>query len=82
MQDIGNALENMEMALCKWSYNSFGSVHGELKKLYTRLENIRSQNLYSGPTKEERYLLKCMSELLAREEVMMRHRVQWLKEDD
>jgi hypothetical protein len=84
MQDIGNALENIQMALRNWSYNSFGSVRGELKWLRARLEKIRGRSLYSGPTREERDVLKRMSELLAREEVMMRQRsrVQWLKDGD
>jgi hypothetical protein len=50
----------------------------------SRLEKIRAESLNSGPTKEECDLMKRISDLLAREETMMkqRSRVQWLKEGD
>jgi hypothetical protein len=49
-----------------------------------KLESIRQESLLSGPTREECDLMKKLSDLLAREESMMkqRSRIQWLKEGD
>lgn len=49
-----------------------------------RLDNLRSSSLWSGPTKEEKELMKNISELLTREEAMARQRsrMTWLAEGD
>jgi hypothetical protein len=49
-----------------------------------KLEKARANSLRSGPTKEECELMKKISDLLAREEAMMkqRSRIQWLAEGD
>lgn len=82
--DAVNSLQAIQGSLQKWSHEVFGSVRGQLKKLRARLEEVRSMNWRSGTTIEEKVLLKRISELLAREEVMMRQlsRVQWLMEGD
>jgi hypothetical protein len=78
------SLRAMQGSLQKWSFEVFGSVRGQLKQLRSQLEDVRNSNWQEGITREEKDLLKCISELLAREEVMMRQRsrIQWLKEGD
>jgi hypothetical protein len=59
-------------------------VKKQLKVMRGKSESIRQESLLSGPTREECDLMKKLSELLAREESMMKHRsrIQWLKEGD
>jgi hypothetical protein len=67
-----------------WAHNSFGSVKKELQRLRAKLESVRRASMHSGPTAREKQLMKRISELLSREEIMMkqRSRMDWLKEGD
>ena len=59
-------------------------MHNQLKTMRTRLENLRANSLWQGPSTEEKYLVKKISELLAREEMMAKQhsRVNCLREGD
>lgn len=53
-------------------------------QLRAELERVRGQSIGTGPSSEERRLMKQISELLSREEVMekQRSRIEWLGEGD
>ena len=55
-----------------------------MRALREKLERLRSNSLRSGPTQEECDTMKRLSEILSREEAMMRQRsrIQWLREGD
>jgi hypothetical protein len=82
--ELNDELGRMQRSLQTWSKQEFGSVKKQLKMMRERLECIRADSLRSGPTREECDLMKKISDLLAREESMMkqRSRVQWLAEGD
>lgn len=77
-------LGNVSSSLSTWAQTTFGSVRKELQRLRTELENVRRNSLHSGPSVREKQLMSRMSELLSREEIMMkqRSRIDWLKEGD
>jgi uncharacterized coiled-coil protein SlyX len=66
-----------------WSKNEFGSVKKQLRSLRDKLERVRESSLRSGPSREEELINK-ISEVLSRQEIMVkqRSRVLWLKEGD
>jgi exonuclease VII large subunit len=84
LEDFHSSLGQMQKTLQDWSREEFGSAKQQLRTMRSRLEKIRAESLNSGPTKEECDLMKRISDLLAREETMMkqRSRVQCLKEGD
>ena len=63
---------------------SFFSELGVLSFWVRELETVRQLTMSSGPTSRERQLMSCISELLAREEIMekQRSRITWLKDGD
>ena len=63
-------LNGMKDVLKAWERDQFGSVRGELRLLRKRLEVVRRGSLGSGPSREERAIMRRLSEILAREEVM------------
>lgn len=81
---VYEALNGVRQSLQKWSREEFGSVQKQLKEMRGRLESMRAGSLRTGPSTAERELVKRISELLAREEVLtkQRSRVLWLKEGD
>lgn len=81
---VADSLNIVRSKLKTWSREEFGSVNKQLKEMRQRLENIRFNSLWSGPTREEKGLMNRISELMAREEAMakQRSRIQWLAEGD
>lgn len=71
-------------SLSFWDHNTSGSVRKKLVQLRSDLESIRSQSIGVGPSREERSLMKEISKLLSREELMEKQwsRVDWLHEGD
>jgi hypothetical protein len=54
-------LKEVSADLKKWSYNTFGSVQKEIKKLRAALEDAKTQALFSGPHRRLGILKKdCM----------------------
>jgi hypothetical protein len=51
-----------------------GSVKKKLKSMRGKLDDLRSTSVRSGPTREECDLMNKISDLLAREEAMMKQR--------
>ena len=84
MVSVHYALGGVRNKLKKWSMDEFGSVKRQLKIMRQRLEKLRANTLYTGPTGEERKLMRRISELLSREEMMskQRSRADWLKDGD
>jgi hypothetical protein len=84
LRGVQTSLRNMQSSLQLWDKEVFGSVRNNLKKLQFQLEAVRRRNWRSGPSREEQALLGRISELLAREEVMLRQRsrIQWLAAGD
>lgn len=79
LHDVRCNVKHLHNSLHDWN-----SVKRELKCLHHRLEGIRKKSIFSGPTKEEKEVMRRISELLAREEATERQglRVQWLGEGD
>jgi hypothetical protein len=84
LQEVYDALGCVRQRLKRWSVSEFGSVKKQLKTLRGRLEVVRSQSLRGGPSKEEKTLMAKISELLSKEEILLRQRsrAQWLAEGD
>jgi hypothetical protein len=84
LAEVTDELGRMQHSLTAWSWNEFGSVKKQLKSLRGKLDDLRATSIRSGPTREECDLVKKISNLLAREEAMMkqRSRIQWLQEGD
>ncbi|XP_044342365.1 uncharacterized protein [Triticum aestivum] len=84
LQDLMKSLSFMKESLQRWSFQTFGSVRGQLAQLRSQLEEVRRRSWQTGPSLVERSLMGQISELLAREEIMMRQqsRVGWLFEGD
>ncbi|KAM0920436.1 hypothetical protein ACQ4PT_007528 [Festuca glaucescens] len=80
LKGVGDWLRKLQNSLQEWEKNCFGSVRGRLENSRTQLARIRERNMHSGTTKEEKELLKRISELMARGEVLLKQcsRVQWL----
>ena len=70
MASVHGALGGVRNKLKKWSMDEFGSVKRQLKIMRQRLEKLCANTLYTGPTGEERKLMRRISELLSREEMM------------
>jgi hypothetical protein len=71
-KSVESSLLNMQRSLRQWSCDVFGYVRGKLKKLRKELEEVCKKSWHGGISREENDLLKKISELLAREEIMMR----------
>jgi hypothetical protein len=82
--DIMDKLGNVQRNLSSWEQTEFGSVRKELHKLNTRLDDERKKNLFVGPAQEEQQIMNRLAEILAREEIMEKHRarVDWLQAGD
>ena len=84
MSQLANRLGELGRSLSDWDHTTFGSVRKNLAKLRKDLERIRGQSLGTGPSRDERRVMKQISEMLSREEEMekQRSRVEWLREGD
>ena len=67
---LAGHLGEFSRSLSDWDCTTFGSVRKTLAQLRKDLERIRGQSIGAGPPNEERHLMKQISELLSREEVM------------
>ena len=67
---LAGHLGELSRSLSDWDCTTFGSVRKTLAQLRKDLERIRGQSIGAGPPNEERHLMKQISELLSREEVM------------
>lgn len=83
LENLAQHLGTLGRSLGDWDH-VFGSVHKKLAQLHRELERVRGQSIGSEPSGEERRLMKEISELLSREEMMkkQRSRIDWLKEGD
>jgi hypothetical protein len=81
---VTDHLDDLGWSLAEWDHTTFGSVHKNLAHLRKELERVRGQSLGTRPSSEEGRLMKQISKMLSREEVMekQRSRVDWLKEGD
>jgi len=81
---VTDHLGRLGRCLSDWDRNTFGSVRKTLVQLRAELERVRGQSIGTGPSSEERRLMKQILELLSREEVMekQRSRIEWLGEGD
>jgi hypothetical protein len=62
----------MSADMKRWSFETFGSVRGEIKSLRTKLEEAKLQELGSGSSLEVRTIEKRLHELYKREEILYR----------
>jgi hypothetical protein len=79
-----NRLQDVSGQLKRWSFESFGSVQKEIKRLKTQLAEAKINALVSDSIQEVRALERQLHELFEREEVMYRQRSrqEWLKAGD
>lgn len=84
LTNLASSLNQVGSSLLAWDHTTFGSVRKKLIQLRKELEFVRGQSIGAGPSREERRLMKELSELLSREEEMekQRSRVEWLREGD
>ena len=82
LQEVSDALGGVRDRLRSWSREEFGFVKKQLKSMRQRLEYLRENSLWQGPTTEERRLVSTISKLLAREETKDKQHpgVTWLAE--
>ena len=68
----------------KWSYDTFGSVRQELKKLRAELEEAKSRAITSNSSLEVREVERKLHDMYDKEETMYRQRsrIEWLKAGD
>jgi hypothetical protein len=68
----------------KWSFESFGSVRAEIKRLRSQLDSARSATMLLGTSQEVRELEKQLHDVFEKEEIMYRQRSrqEWLKAGD
>jgi hypothetical protein len=77
-------LRGVSAQMKRWSFEVFGSVRQQIKKLRASLDEARMNSLDSGSMEEVRRLEKQLHEVYEREEIMykQRSRQEWLKEGD
>ncbi|KAE8785959.1 hypothetical protein D1007_40298 [Hordeum vulgare] len=82
--EIRDKLQLMVAMLSGWGSTTFGSVRMELRKLRSRLGELREDPYRTSPSREEIKVEDRIVELRFREEVMWRQRarIQWLLEGD
>jgi len=82
--EMQTRLGSVQGKLQVWERDVFGSVKKNLAALRHELEVERGLSIGAGPSRKEKHLMACISELLSREEVMekQRARMEWLKEGD
>lgn len=74
LENLARDLGVLGSSLSAWDQSTFGSVRKKLAQLRKELEWVWGQNIGSGPTRGERCLMKEISELLSREEMMEKQR--------
>jgi hypothetical protein len=81
---LWSRLRDMSADMKKWSFETFGSVRGEIKSLRSKLEEAKMQEWGSGSSLEVRDIENKLHELFEREEIMYRQRSRqdWLKAGD
>ena len=84
LTEVHAALGQLRIDLVQWSRDEFGSVKKQLRALREKLETVRADSIGAGPSREERDLMREISEILSREETMVkqRSRVLWLAEGE
>jgi hypothetical protein len=82
LSGLQTALGQVQANLSKWCREEFGSVNKQLKVMREKLEILRSVSISTGPSRAEKELMNKISELLSREDIMMRKRSRalWLSE--
>jgi hypothetical protein len=68
----------------RWSFETFGSMKAEIKRLRAQLDEARSAALLNGTSLEVRDLEKKLHDLFEKEEIMykQRSRQDWLRAGD
>lgn len=74
LSQLQEMLGRMQISFQNWERDVFGSVKQELASLRRELEDVRGRSIYAGPSNRERQIMRRISELLAREEIMEKQR--------
>jgi hypothetical protein len=72
LRNLASSLGQVGSSVSVWDQATFGSVRKKLVQLRKELEFVRGQSIGTGPSREERHLMKDISEPLSREKVMER----------
>ena len=84
LQGIASALGTLQTTLEPWSLKEFGCLARTVRQLQQRLNRVRCQAIGTGPSDEEKSIVKKLKEALHQEEIWTRQRsrVLWLREGD
>jgi hypothetical protein len=84
VQGVWERLKEVSSNMQRWSYESFGSVQKEIKRLRAALVDAKAQALVSNSLVEVKTIEAQLHELFTREEIMYRQRSrqEWLKAGD
>jgi hypothetical protein len=84
LNDLWRQLHEVSADIKRWSFEEFGSVKTEIKRLHAQLETARAAAVLQGTSPEVRELEKQLHEVYEKEEVMYRQRSrqEWLKAGD
>jgi hypothetical protein len=72
IQCLWRRLRDVSKEMKRWSFESFGSVRAEIKKLKSKLEDARIQAMGAGPTQEVRQIERQLHAVYEKEEIMFR----------
>ena len=82
--ELWQNLQDMSGHMKRWSFDTFGSVRRELRRLRAELEDAKKQAMLSGSSLEVRAVEQKLHEMYEKEEIMFRQmsRIEWLKAGD
>ncbi|KAM0913489.1 hypothetical protein ACQ4PT_012126 [Festuca glaucescens] len=84
LNNLWKQLREVSADMKKWSFESFGSVRAEIKRLRSQLDSARTAAKLLGTSQEVRDLEKQLHDVFEKEEIMYRQRSrqEWLKAGD
>ncbi|KAM0917416.1 hypothetical protein ACQ4PT_009527 [Festuca glaucescens] len=84
LEGLWSQLREVSSDIKRWSFETFGSVQAEIKRLRTKLEDARAAARFDGTSQEVKDIEQQLHMIHEREEVMYKHRSrqEWLRASD